>query len=90
MTCLLPIKRSDGFLDFAGTDAAGANLNGFDRTVLDGADLLQIRIPDSTSFVVCVTDVISSNGFFPADFTLLRHLFIPPESFERALLTRFQ
>ena len=69
-----------------GADAAGADFYGFHRTVLDGPDFLQIRLPYSTSFVVCVADIISGNGFFPADLTNSRHLYNPPESFERALL----
>jgi hypothetical protein len=76
-------------LHFAGTDATGANFYGFDRTVLDCPYLLQVWFPDRTGFIVGMTDIISGNGFFSAIFTFSGHFHYPPESFERALLTRF-
>ena len=79
----------DRFLHLAGTDAAGADFNRLHRTILYGPDLLQVGLPDGTGFIVCVTDIISANGLFAADFTFSSHLYYPPESFERALLTRF-
>ena len=83
------VTVSDNFLYFTGPDAAGTDFYGLDRAVLHGTDLLQVRAPHGTGFVVGVTDIISGNGFFPADFTLLGHLYNPPESFERALLAYF-
>jgi hypothetical protein len=52
------------------TDAAGTNLNGaYAAVALDSFDFLKVRIPDSTGFVVRMTDVVSEAGAFSANFT---------------------
>jgi hypothetical protein len=60
----LPLKR---FGYAAGADAAGANLNAADGTVVDGFDLLQIRMPGPAGFVVGVADVVAEAGAFTAN-----------------------
>jgi hypothetical protein len=61
----LPLKR----LGYAtGADAAGTHLDAADGTVVDGFDLLQIRMPGPAGFVVCMADVVTEAGAFTANF----------------------
>ena len=60
---------SDYFGNKTGTDAAGANLDGGDATVFYGSDLLEIRTPYGTGFVVGVADIVTEAWAFSADFT---------------------
>jgi hypothetical protein len=55
------------------SDTSCADLNALDGTVSHGFNFLQVRIPDSTGFVVSVTYIISKAGAFPADFANFRH-----------------
>jgi hypothetical protein len=48
----------------AGTDAAGADLDGSDISVSDSFDFLEIRVPDGTGFVFCMADVVTEAGAF--------------------------
>ena len=61
------------FLNLAGADAAGADLDGSNTAVLHCTDTLQVRFPGGAGFVVCVTDVITGNRLFAADFTFSCH-----------------
>ena len=51
----------------SGTDAACADLDGSDVAVPDCLDLLQVRIPDGTGFVVGMADVVAEAGTFTTD-----------------------
>jgi hypothetical protein len=51
----------------SGTNAAGANLDAADSTVVDSFDLLQVRMPGPSGFVVCMADVIAEAGAFTAN-----------------------
>ena len=50
-----------------GADATGTDLDGSDVAVPDGLDLLQVRIPDGTGFVVGMADVVAEAGTFTTD-----------------------
>ena len=49
---------------FSGADAAGADLDGGDRTVSQCFDLLEVRVPDSGSFVIGMAHVVAKAGAF--------------------------
>ena len=57
-----------GLGDVAGTDAAGADLDGPNRAVIDRLYLLEVWVPGGTGFVVCVADIVPGAGTFTADF----------------------
>lgn len=69
-------KGSNDLLNFAGTDAAGTDLHGFDRTLMFSTDFLQVWIPDRAGFIMGVTDVVSANRLFAANSTFFSHLHI--------------
>jgi hypothetical protein len=52
----------------SGTDAASAYLNAADGTVIDGFDLLQVRVPGPAGFVVGMADIVAEAGAFTANF----------------------
>jgi hypothetical protein len=54
--------------DVAGTNAAGADLDATDGTVVDGFYLLQVRMPGPSGLVVCMADVVAEAGAFTANF----------------------
>ena len=68
----------EGFGYIPGTDAAGAHFDGLDTAVIDSFDLLKVRVPDGSSFVVCVTYIVTEAGPFSTDFTSSRHSMFPP------------
>jgi hypothetical protein len=55
--------------DVAGADAAGTNLNAANSTIVDGFDLLQVRMPGPAGFVVCMAHVVAEARAFTANFT---------------------
>jgi hypothetical protein len=61
----LPLKRL-GYV--TGTDAAGAYLDAADGTVVDGFDLLQVRVPGPAGLVVGMADVVAEAWAFTANF----------------------
>ena len=63
------IYRESGLDDPSGLDAAGADTHPFDPAFMDTSDLLKIGIPPAFCLVVRVTDVVTDNRFFTADFT---------------------
>ena len=83
---LFATDESESFGYMAGADAAGANLDASDRALTDRFNLLQVRMPGTAGFVVCVTDIVSEARTFAADFTNFRHD-IPPEILKRHFLT---
>jgi hypothetical protein len=54
--------------DVPGTDASGAYLDAFNRTVADGFDFLQVWVPGPACLIVCMTDVVAEAGAFAAYF----------------------
>ena len=62
------------FSDATLLDARGANFHTFYFAVYNCANALQIRIPSAISDIMCVTDVMSKNGFLTADITNFCHL----------------
>jgi len=52
----------------AGADAAGAHLDATDGTIIDGFDLLQVRMPGPAGFVVRMADVVAEAWPFTANF----------------------
>ena len=54
----------------AGANATGARLDGHNAAVvLNGSDLLQVRIPYGTGFVVRMAHIITEAGTFSTDIT---------------------
>ena len=52
----------------AGADAACAHLDATDGSIIDGFDLLQVRMPCPAGFVVCMADVVAEAWPFTANF----------------------
>jgi hypothetical protein len=69
------------FYDFAGLDAAGADLHALGRAVGKGLHRLKIRVPAPTGDVVRVRDVVTELRAFAAKLTYLCHDIAPNESF---------
>jgi hypothetical protein len=67
-----------GFGNVTGADAAGTYFDGLDTAFAKSLDLLKVRIPDGTGFVVGMTHVVSEAGAFAANFTYSRHIVLPP------------
>jgi hypothetical protein len=65
------IKRTllQGFCYVPGTNAAGTCFYGHYAAVFYGPDLLQVRIPDSTSFVVGVAHIVTEAWAFSTNIT---------------------
>src|SRR5262245_57551065 len=59
-------ERSGGFLDLAGSDAAGARLDVAHGAVEVGLHALQIGVPAPLGLVVGVTDVVADRRPFAA------------------------
>ena len=53
----------------AGTDAAGTDLDGSDIAVSDSFNLLQVWIPDSSGFIICMTYIVTKAGAFATNLT---------------------
>ena len=53
----------------ARADAAGTNLNGHDAAVFHCSDLLQVRIPYGTGFVVGVAHIVTEAWPFSTNIT---------------------
>jgi len=51
-----------------GTNAAGADFNGSDAAVSDRFNLLKVRIPNGTGFVVGMAYVVAEGRTFTTDF----------------------
>ena len=52
-----------------GANAAGTDLNGHDAAIFYSSDLLQVRIPYGTSFVVGVAYIVAEAGPFSTNIT---------------------
>ncbi len=61
------------FNDFAGSDAGGANTNGFPCAIDDCANAAKVGIPAAPGDVVSVTDVVTVRGAFPANLAATCH-----------------
>lgn len=70
-----------------GADTAGADLDRSHVAVSDCLDLLEVRVPYSTGFVVGMAYVVAEAGTFTADFTNSRHIIIPPLNSEKHFLS---
>lgn len=69
-----PQPRSGGLHHKAGPNAAGTRTNSFNGPVrTDMPYLLEVGIPDTLGLVICVADVISDMGCFPAELTNSAH-----------------
>jgi hypothetical protein len=55
-------------------DTARADRYSLCLTVFNAPYLLQVRVPASLSFVMCMTDIISNHRLFTANLTDLCHL----------------
>ena len=73
--CLLALNN------FAGLDAAGADLYALGRAVGDGLNRLKVRVPAPAGYVVRVRDVVAELRAFAAKLTYLCHDITPNESF---------
>ena len=63
----------------SGTDAACTRLDSHDAAVVFyRSDLLQVRIPHGTGFVVCMAHIVSKAGPFSTDITFSGHIIFPP------------
>jgi len=60
-----------------GTDAASAYFNASDGALTNRFDLLQVRVPGATCFVVCMADIIPEAGTFSTDCTYFGHKLTP-------------
>ena len=70
---MLP-ERLESLGNGAGTDAAGAHLDGgYTAVGCLGLNLLQVRVPGGTGFVVGMAHVVASAGAFTANFTFSGH-----------------
>ena len=63
-----------GFNDLAGLDAAGTHSDSSGLSVLDGPDLLKVRVPAFFCLVVGMADIEAHHRLFTTDFTYLCHL----------------
>ncbi len=67
-------KRGGG--RFAGTYTASAYLHGLPIAVLfSNPNLLQVRQPSSSGFIMGVTDVVAGHGPLSANFATSGHIF---------------
>ena len=69
-------KKLQGLRYQAGTDAAGAYLDGRNGAVSHCLNFLEIRKPGSGSFVICMAHVITKAGAFSTDVAYLRHFLL--------------
>ena len=60
-----------------GADAARAYFYTSDRSLANRFYLLQVWVPCTTCFVVCMTDIIPEAGTFSTDCTYSRHELTP-------------
>jgi hypothetical protein len=67
------VDESESFGYMTGANAAGANLDASDRALTNSFNLLQIRMPGTAGFVVCMADIVSEARTFAADFANFRH-----------------
>lgn len=67
-----------GFGNVTGADTTGTDFDGLDTAFAKSLDLLKVRIPDGTGFVVGMTHIVSEAGAFAANFTYSRHIVLPP------------
>jgi hypothetical protein len=65
---------SDHLADGPCPDAAGADFHGTDGPLVQRLHFLKVGVPDLPSFVMGMTDVVASRGFFPADFADSGHI----------------
>ena len=79
-----------GLYNVAGTDATRTDLDALNGTVSHGLYLLQVGIPCSARFVVCVTYIIAEAGTLPADFADFGHDEFPPFRYEAFLYNRLR
>jgi hypothetical protein len=66
---------SDGFLDLAGAEAARTDTDLLHRSLVEGADPLQVRIPPASRLVVGMAHIVTEPRTFSADFAHFCHLF---------------
>ena len=52
-----------------GTDATGTGLNGLNAAIFNGSDLLKVRIPYGTGFIVGVAHIVTEAGPFSTNIT---------------------
>jgi hypothetical protein len=75
------------FGDVTGADAAGTRLDGQDAAVVfDCSDLLQIRIPYGTGFVVGMAHIVAEAGAFSTDIAFSRHIMFPPSNYCKKII----
>ena len=65
-----------GLRYLAGADATGAYFDGRNGSVLQRFNFLEIRMPGSGSFVICMAHVITKAGAFSTDVTCFRHFLL--------------
>jgi len=58
-----------------GANATGTGLNSLDAAICYGSDLLQVRIPYGTGFVVGVAHVVTEAWPFSTNITFSGHIF---------------
>jgi hypothetical protein len=64
-----PQMASDGFLDLAGADAAGAHIFPYGPAVFKHLYLLDVGVPHLLGLLVGVADIIANLYRFAANFT---------------------
>jgi hypothetical protein len=58
-----------------GTNAACACFDRHDAAIFNCFDLLKIRVPYGTGFVIGMAHIVTEAGAFTADITFSRHIF---------------
>jgi hypothetical protein len=69
-------RKLQGLRYPAGADAAGAYLDGRNGAVSHCLNFLEIRMPGSGSFVICMAHVVTEAGAFSTDGAYLRHFLL--------------
>ncbi len=57
-----------------GANATGTGLNSLDATISYGSDLLQVRIPYGTGFVIGVAHIVTEARAFSTNITFSGHI----------------
>ena len=70
--------ESAGLFHRAGTDAARAGLDIAHTAVVDGANLLQVRLENLLGLIVGVADIAAAHRFLAAHVTYIGHDHCPP------------
>jgi hypothetical protein len=68
----------ESFGHMPGADTAGTSLDSQNAAIFHGPDLLEVRIPHRTGFIIGVAYIVTEAGPFSTDITFSRHIMFPP------------